>query len=163
MALLINKEKVLEDIKEFYFDIAKFFSIILEDNNRFIHHVHKIRGAVETKDIISIDKAFQNAMLAVQSKDRKLLSKLYDMGTRPNKFISGEKLFFNKEVTKITQKFFESQGNINPLLVKPQKGETLHLFTPGEDDYIHNLPIHQDFQYLVSQKTNLHFGYFYQG
>ena len=97
---LINKEKVLEDIKEFYFDIAKFFSIILEDDNRFIHHVHKIRGAVETKDIISIDKAFQNAMLAVQSKDRKLLSKLYDMGTRPNKFISGEKLFSIKKLLK---------------------------------------------------------------
>ena len=138
------------------------FSILLEDDNQYINHVRKIRETLEIKDIILIDQAMQKAMQEVQSKDRKLLSKLYDMGTRPNKFISGEKLF-NKEITKITKKFFESKGNINPLLVKPQKGETLHVFTPGENDYIHNLPIHQDFQYLGQSRDQITFWLFLSG
>ena len=88
--VIINKENVLDDIKDFYFDIAEFFSILLEDDNQYINHVRKIRETLEIKDIILIDQAMQKAMQEVQSKDRKLLSKLYDMGTRPNKFISGE-------------------------------------------------------------------------
>ena len=161
--VIVNNKEVIKDIKKFYCDIAFFFSIVLEDDTRFDNYVDEIRKGLENEDILLIDNSIQKAMLKVQSVDRKLISKLYDMGTRPNKFITGEKLFFNKEISKITNKFFEYKGIDNPLLVKPQKGETLHVFTPGKDDYIHNLPIHQDFQYLGQSSDQLTFWLFLSG
>ena len=70
----------------------------------------------------------QNAMFNVQKIDRALLGKLYEMGTRPNKFLTGNRLFFNDEIMRNTEAFRSNQ-KVN-IFCQTQKGETLHLFTP---------------------------------
>ena len=85
----INNELVLDDIKNFYFDIANYLAIVLYDDGRFKDESLQILNALEDGNIDAIDSNIQNAMFNVQKIDRALLSKLYDMGTRPNKFLTG--------------------------------------------------------------------------
>ena len=159
----INNELVLDDIKNFYFDIANYLAIVLYDDGRFKDESLQILNALEDGNIDAIDSNIQNAMFNVQKIDRALLSKLYDMGTRPNKFLTGNKLFFNDEIVRIAEAFFRSKSEGKHLLVKPERGETLHLFTPGESQFKHNLPIHQDYQYLGQSSDQLTFWLFLSG
>ena len=159
----INKELVLDDIKNFYFDIANYLAIVLYDDGRFKDESLQIFNALEDDDIDAIDSNMQNAMFNVQKIDRALLGKLYEMGTRPNKFLTGNRLFFNDEIMRVTEAFFRSKSEGKHFLVKPEKGETLHLFTPGESQFKYNLPIHQDYQYLGQSSDQLTFWLFLSG
>lgn len=159
----INNELVLDDIKNFYFDIANYLAIVLYDDGRFKDESLQIFNSLEDVDIEAIDTNIQNAMFTVQKTDRALLGKLYEMGTRPNKFLAGNRLFFNDEIKRVTEAFFRSKSEGKHLLVKPEKGETLHLFTPGESQFKYNLPIHQDYQYLGQSADQLTFWLFLSG
>ena len=154
---VLNSSELLEDVREFYLDIVRYLSLVLKDSGKFSHQEKAIDTALEQDSIFEIDNVLQKALYEVQLTDRTLLGHLYDMGTRPNKFLSAEKLFFNSEIQKVIQIFFSSKGIDNPLLVKPLKGETLHLFTPGETQYKYNLPIHQDYQYLGQSSDQITF------
>ena len=46
------------------------------------------------------------------------------------------------------------------ILATPQSGDTLHFFLPGKKFKKYNLPIHQDYPYLMQsrQQVTLHFG-----
>ncbi|MDR5854148.1 phytanoyl-CoA dioxygenase family protein [Caballeronia sp. LZ062] len=68
-----------------------------------------------------------------------------DMGTQPNKFAAGNRIKFADFVTRLLEKIF---GN-DAVIATPQAGDTLHLFMPGEEFHRYNLPIHQDYQYLM--------------
>ena len=159
----VDRKVVLDDIKNFYFDIASYLAIILYDDGRFKNESLRIFDALEDGDIDAIDSSMQSAMFNVQKIDRALLGKLYEMGTRPNKFLTGNRLFLNDEIMRITEGFFGSKSEGKNLLVKPEKGETLHLFTPGESQFKYNLPIHQDYQYLGQSSDQLTFWLFLSG
>lgn len=159
----VSNELVLDYIKNFYFDIANYLAIILHDDGRFKDESLQILNALEDANIDAIDISIQNAMFNVQKIDRTLLSKLYEMGTKPNKFLTGIRLFFNDEIVRVSEAFFRTKAEGKPLLVKPEKGETLHLFTPGESQFKYNLPIHQDYQYLGQSSDQLTFWLFLSG
>ena len=159
----IETSHIEEDIVNFYLDISRFLALTLIDDGRFEAEAEKLLHVICSHDIRKIETELQNCLNVVQKVDRQLLSHLYDMGTRPNKFISGERLFTNNEIVKVTNQFFQSKGSDNPLLLKPTKGETLHLFTPGESQFKYNLPIHQDFPYLGQSKHQLTFWLFLSG
>jgi hypothetical protein len=156
------------DIQKFYFDIIRYWALVLRDSDKkFFKYADKLENILETKSINKIDPIFQNSLLEVSEIDRGILGSLYEMGTCPNKFLSGEKLFFNPAIIEKTNEFFTNNRNKanqeEPLLVKPYKGETLHVFTPGKSQFKYNLPIHQDYQYLGQSSDQLTYWLFLTG
>jgi len=79
-----------------------------------------------------------------------------DMGTQQNKFVAGNRLKFAEFVTKLLERVYGEEA----VLATPQAGDTLHFFMPGEEFHRYNLPIHQDYQYLMQspRQTTLYIG-----
>jgi hypothetical protein len=149
--------ELLKDIEGLYFDMCNYFCIILQDSKLDINEENFIEFKRLLKDGGSsqeVDVFFQKLLLEVNRKQRKLLGKLYDIGTRPMKLLSGENIFHNEEIQKIISDFFFED---RPLLVKPSNGETMHIFPPGPENFKYNLPIHQDFPYLMQSPSQLTF------
>lgn len=69
-----------------------------------------------------------------------------DIGTQPNKMVSANRVKFADHVTRMLYAAFGGDGAI---LATPHAGDTLHHFMPGEEFHRYNLPIHQDYQYLM--------------
>jgi hypothetical protein len=68
-----------------------------------------------------------------------------DMGTQHNKLVEANRLKYADFVTQLLAMAFGPDA----VLATPQAGDTLHLFMPGEDFHRYNLPIHQDYPYLM--------------
>ncbi|MBX3508044.1 MAG: hypothetical protein KF714_04605 [Parvibaculum sp.] len=115
-----------------------------------------LREALADGSVFEIEPYFQSVLLSLARTDRKVLGKIYDIGTRPMKLMSGRKLFYAPEIEKIADQFFASNTH-QPLLVSPFNGETLHVFPPGVENYRYNLPIHQDYPYLLQSSRQLTF------
>jgi len=86
-----------------------------------------------------------------------------DMGTQPNKFVSANRVKFSNWMNAA----LEAILGTGAVIASPHAGDTLHLFMPGREYYKYNLPIHQDFQYLMQSPkqvtlyigmSNPHFG-----
>jgi len=72
-----------------------------------------------------------------------------DMGTMHNKFVEANRLKYADFVMDLLRVAFGPDA----VLATPQAGDTLHLFMPGAEFHRYNLPIHQDYPYLMqSQK-----------
>lgn len=134
------------------------YTLVIADDGRIIAplELKKFREALAEGAAVEVEPLFQEALIAIARKNRKLLGKLYDIGTRPMKLLSGRALFFSPEIGKVISGFF-SHGTHNPLLVSPYNGETLHVFPPGEENYRFNLPVHQDYPYLLQSSRQLTF------
>ena len=76
-----------------------------------------------------------------------------NLGTQSNKYASFNELKFSGAIPKIAQSFFGD----NSLILTPQAGDTFHIFPPGENFHRYNLPIHQDYQYLMQSPSQLTF------
>lgn len=76
-----------------------------------------------------------------------------DLGTQPIKLVSGNRFKFRDEFIEIARTLF---GDL-ALLGTPAAGDTLHLFPPSEKFFQYNLPIHQDYQYLMQSPQQLTF------
>ena len=76
-----------------------------------------------------------------------------NLGTQSNKFASFNELKFSGAIPKIAKNFFGD----NSLILTPQAGDTFHIFPPGENFHRYNLPIHQDYQYLMQSPSQLTF------
>lgn len=68
-----------------------------------------------------------------------------DMGTQPNKLVAANRIKFSEWVTLLLEQIFGPAA----VLATPHAGDTLHFFMPGEEFHRYNLPIHQDYQYLM--------------
>ena len=68
-----------------------------------------------------------------------------DMCTQHNKLVEANRLKYNDFVVQLLEMAFGPGA----VLATPQSGDTLHLFMPGEEFHRYNLPVHQDFQYLM--------------
>jgi len=76
-----------------------------------------------------------------------------NLGTQSNKFASFNELKYSGAIPKIAETFFGE----NSLVLTPQAGDTFHIFPPGENFHRYNLPIHQDYQYLMQSPSQLTF------
>lgn len=79
-----------------------------------------------------------------------------DMGTQPNKFFSANRLKFSAWMHTILTAIMGE----NAVSATPHAGDTLHLFMPGKPFHRYNLPIHQDYQFLMQspKQTTLYMG-----
>jgi len=79
-----------------------------------------------------------------------------DMCTQHNKLVAANQLKYNDFVIQLLEMAFGAGA----VLATPQAGDTLHLFMPGEEFHRYNLPVHQDFQYLMqsSRQATLYLG-----
>jgi hypothetical protein len=68
-----------------------------------------------------------------------------DMGTQHNKLVEANRLKYADFVMALLRLAFGPDA----VLATPQAGDTLHLFMPGEEFHRYNLPIHQDYPYLM--------------
>jgi hypothetical protein len=76
-----------------------------------------------------------------------------DLGTQPNKFFSFNALKFSDFFEQILSEYFGSSS----LVLTPPSGDTLHFFPPGGNFHRYNLPIHQDYPYLMQSPEQLTF------
>lgn len=84
---------------------------------------------------------------------RDLVGKLYDIGTRPNKLLSGMSLKLHPALIAMTSAVFGDAG----VLATPTLSDTLHMFPPGSDSFRFNLPLHQDYPYLLQSPNQITF------
>ena len=79
-----------------------------------------------------------------------------DLGTQHNKFIAANRLKYSNFIVCFLRQIFGKAA----ILATPQSGDTLHFFLPGKKFKKYNLPIHQDYPYLMQsrQQVTLHFG-----
>lgn len=68
-----------------------------------------------------------------------------DMGTQHNKLVEANRLKYADFVMELLRLAFGPDA----VLATPQAGDTLHLFMPGEEFHRYNLPVHQDYPYLM--------------
>jgi len=102
---------------------------------------------------IDQDTSLDDQISRLAAKRRDLAGKIYDLGTRPNKLISGMALKLHPALLSIVRFLFPK----NALIASPTLSDTLHVFPPGEDSYRYNLPIHQDYPYLLQSPNQVTF------
>ncbi len=68
-----------------------------------------------------------------------------DLGTQSNKLISANQFKYRKELVDFMSYLFDEE----PILATPAASDTLHIFLPYNSFHKYNLPIHQDYPYLM--------------
>ena len=127
-----NGDKIF---KNFYNDIKKLTRIIIKQNRLKINKTYDLN-----KIITKISKT-----------NRKEIGYLYDLGTRPLKLLSGINLKTHPKIIDIIRTFMSK----NHVLAYPYLGETLHIFPPGKENYKYNLPMHQDYPYIMQSPEQI--------
>lgn len=152
-----ESESLTNDIHNLFYSICDYLIIILKESDEkyFKKDIIQFQNKLSNKNLDEIEDCLNNLITKISKKNRKLLSYLYDMGTRPMNFYYGKKLLTNNFIENINLNFFQNRTKEkhNPLIVCPYNGETLHIFPPGETKY--NLPVHQDFPYLLQSRCQL--------
>lgn len=159
-------DKLKRLIADFFNDICRYILIICEDSEKiYIDDSLKqnLLLSIANDDNLSTYYHINSILLHLAKIDRSLISHIYDMGTRPAKFNSARLLAASCEISEINRSFFNSNKDHEtcsgvsdqPLIVNPSNGETLHIFPPGKKEYKYNLPIHQDFPYLLQSSSQL--------
>lgn len=95
----------------------------------------------------SLDEALE----LVAKKDKSLLKHVAGLGTQPNQLVSANELKFNHKFMELAKSLLGPSSVIGT----PSAGDTLHIFPPGTDMHKYNLPIHQDYQYLMQSPKQL--------
>ena len=161
-------EELKSLIKGFFYDICKYALIVYDDASEQLTNSPLRQGlakAIDEDDSLLASHCLNLILMDIAKIDRSLLAYIYDMGTRPSKFDSARLLAGSNDIRSINNAFFEAKKvkdnspilsrTSDPLVVMPYNGETLHLFPPGDQEYRNNLPIHQDFPYLLQSQSQI--------
>ncbi len=127
----LNGDKVFE---EFYNDIKKLAKIIINQNKLKIYKGNNLNKLIT----------------AISKTNRSEIGHLYDLGTRPLKLLSGINLKTHPKIINIINTFMKKN-----ILANPYLGETLHIFPPGKENYKYNLPMHQDYPYIMQSPEQI--------
>ena len=147
-----------QDIRALFFDICEYLIILVNDSSTDLRASSLVEfvDAVRSRDVVASESRLQSICLELNDRNRELLGKIYDIGTRPMKLMSGNKLFHNPALWELANQYFTNHEHPT-VLTKPHNGETLHVFPPGDENRKYNLPIHQDFPYLLQSPRQLSF------
>ncbi len=147
-----------QDIRALFFDICEYLIIVVNDSSTNLREssLAAFVDAVRSRDVGASESRLQSICLELNDRNRELLGKIYDIGTRPMKLMSGNKLFHNPALWELANQYFTNH-EYPTVLTKPHNGETLHVFPPGDEKRKYNLPIHQDFPYLLQSPRQLSF------
>jgi hypothetical protein len=135
--VLIFRNFFLNDpiYESYYNDLFKLCSIKCIENSVKIDNNDQLSDLITKLSIVN----------------RKVVGKIYDLGTFPIKLLSGNKLKTHPKLLEIIKELF---GN-NSIIGFPQKGETLHIFPPGIENTKYNLPMHQDLPYILQSSKQI--------
>jgi hypothetical protein len=135
-----------------------FFPGLLREDPLFLAYVEDLTELARTLLIGCAQEPDPDAGLAetvtrLAKADRKLAGTIYDIGTRPAKLLSGMLLKCHPAFVAFCRAVF-GEGAI---IATPSLSDTLHVFPPGEDSFRFNLPIHQDYPYLLQSPAQITF------
>lgn len=94
---------------------------------------------------------FTALMEKLVEADPKWLMPIYDIGTRPVKLLSGNLLKFDPRIQDISRTILGE----NALMATPSLSDTLLVHLPGEDFRKFDIPLHQDFPYLMQSAQQI--------
>lgn len=122
---------------------------------RFLADLSAITQELSRWAGVAIDPALplDEQVSRLASVRRDLAGKIYDVGTRPNKLLSGMQLKLHPAFTRMTRRLFPEDA----IIATPTLSDTLHVFPPGQDSYRFNLPVHQDYPYLLQSPNQVTF------
>ncbi|MDC1124195.1 phytanoyl-CoA dioxygenase family protein [Gammaproteobacteria bacterium] len=99
---------------------------------------------------IDVQAPLNEIITKISESQRDDIGFLYDLGTRPIKLLSGTRLKTHPDIVQILKSFMPDS-----IVGFPFQGETLHIFPPGVDNYKYNLPMHQDYPYIMQSPHQL--------
>jgi len=88
---------------------------------------------------------FDDLVTTLAARDRRRAGLLYDLGTRPAKLLSASEVKLHPDVLALVRAIFGDGAIVGT----PALGDTFHLFPPGAENFKFNLPMHQDYPYLI--------------
>jgi hypothetical protein len=149
----IDPKKYTSIFKEFGVVVFRDFFSNDPDFNDYYNDIKKLALIIAKKCNIKIDSSLLlNEILTILSKsNRDEVGNLYDLGTRPIKLLSGLKLKTNPAVIS----FIKAIMGEDAVLGFPYLGETLHIFPPGKENTKYNLPMHQDYPYIMQSPDQI--------
>ena len=86
-------------------------------------------------------------------RHRNLVGSIYDIGTGPQKLMTGNALKAHPAFMRLLRALFGDEA----VLATPTVSDTLHVFPPGADSYRFNLPMHQDYPYSLQSPAQMTF------
>ena len=119
------------------------------DALRYMFRVLLARHGVKVTDTHDLGDLLVR-LNAVQPIDGKIIT---DMGTQPNKLVDFNRLKYSQLVSSVLSAVHPQDA----IMATPQAGDTLHFFAPGERYLRYNLPIHQDYPYLMQSPQQITF------
>ena len=149
---------ILKDsyIQEYLENGVLIFRNFFKDDSIFESYYNDILNLVkikcsENKVKFNEDEELSDLITKLSKVNRSAVGNIYDLGTMPIKLLSGTKLKTHPVLTKIIKTLMGEKSIIG----FPQKGETLHIFPPGKENFKHNLPMHQDFPYILQASKQI--------
>ena len=95
----------------------------------------------------------ESAITELAAIDRQAVGKLFDLGTRPAKLLSAQRLRSHPAIMALTHMALGAEA----LIASPSQSDTLHIFPPGAENFRYNLPPHQDYPYLLQSPAQITF------
>ena len=144
-----------------YLEIFKKYGVVIfrnffEYDELFIKYYNDIKElafliAKKHSLKIDFDKPLNEILTEISKTNREEIGFIYDLGTRPIKLLSGTNLKSHPAVMKMVELIMGKDSIIGHQYL----GETLHIFPPGKENFKHNLPMHQDYPYIMQSPEQL--------
>jgi hypothetical protein len=129
--------------------------------NRYLADIRYLLGRVLARhgQTLAPDEDLGDVIVRLKAIDPLAGRAVADLGTQPNKFVSANQLKFSDHVVRLVRLALGEDA----VLATPQAGDSLYFFMPGEFFHRYNLPVHQDYQYLMQspRQTTLYLGLSY--
>ncbi len=154
----LNVEKSLDEINELIheYGVVIFPNFYSSDDTylRFYKDLQKSINFICENHGLGVEVGeLGEALSRVLNQNPEVGRLIANLGTQPNKFASFNELKFSSLLSQIASNYFGTSS----LVMTPQAGDTLHIFPPGNRFHQYNLPIHQDYQYLMQSPSQLTF------
>ena len=119
----------------------------------FYRDIKRLAERIVTKHGLNVDlnNPLNEVLTAISLTNRKEVGSIYDLGTRPLKLMSGIRMKSHPIILDMVRAIFGK----NSIIASPYLGETLHIFPPGKENFRYNLPMHQDYPYLMQSPEQI--------
>jgi ectoine hydroxylase-related dioxygenase (phytanoyl-CoA dioxygenase family) len=150
----VRKAEIAELVREFGLVVLPSF---LSENIFFRNFEDDLKVILlETCDRYSVEitsNELGEILSEISNQKPEIARIIADLGTQPNKFFSFNALKFSDSFGEFLSAYYGS----NSLVLTPPSGDTLHFFPPGGNFHRYNLPVHQDYPYLMQSPDQLTF------
>ena len=127
-----NKDSIFTD---FYNDVKMLSAIIIDKHNLNI----------------DLNNSLNRILTEISLTNREEISAIYDLGTRPLKLLNGNRMKTHPLLVEMVKTIFGRKS----IVASPYLGDTLHIFPPGKENFKYNLPMHQDYPYLLQSPEQI--------